>query len=540
MLEISRYGVISLLLVLTLVVFLAFNPDSYDQALTGNEDIVVRHDRPDADSNRDYDVAVVADRADREDTVSNIVMALRLLKRTHRVCATVMEAGAPQTIVMAASHVSDEEVGRLKAYLAGGGSVIFAELPEMTGQVMQLLEITSVLAQQYVWGFEVYEGVMLGGMLRADRVLYHCEGVQLSGRCKVFANGFNLGIEQGMTPLLWRTFYQGGAIYAFNAPFLRDASGMGLLTGALAMAQRDFLYPIVGTRSLALNHFPYFGEESEIGGRTPFVFTRDVVWPGMLSIARNTGLTLTCYASGGVGAFPGAYETWSFMIRELLKIRGELGSMAGDPEQLAQDVEFLRQHQPSYTLRSIRASAGESMQLFDATSVLLDTWGEAMEWLGDQTVSLPLTSEGIGSDFAHFRMVSAVSLMGYAAHQVDMAPVYRSLVSWNDYSFELGSYLTGTMAKLGFLRAVPVSLAAEEVKNYLNAAVDIEHREDAIVARMSGNAREMTFVLRTSRQVDFTRRENCEVSALEPGAYLINSPGPEFAVFFKDDAEAKP
>ena len=540
MLDVSRYGIISLLLVLTLIVFLAFNPDSYDQALTGSEDIVIREDKPGSEAFREIEVAVVAGSMASDDAVANTTLALTLLKRAYMTCASVTEAGEPQTIIMEASHVSDEEVKLLKSYLAGGGSVIFAELPEMTAPVMDLLQITSKPEQQYVWGFEVYEGVLLGGMLRADRVLYHCEGVKLSGRCKVFANGFNVGVEREMTPLIWRTFYEGGVIYALNAPFLRDPAGMGMLAGVLAMAQRDFLYPIVGTRSLALTNFPYFTDDAEISGRTPFVFTRDVVWPGLLSIARNTGLTLTCYASGGVGTKREAYDTWNFVIHEQLKIRGELGSAAEDSEQLALDLAFLKEREPSYTLRSVKASGGLELPLNDATSVMLDGWGGAMRWLNDQAVSLPLISDGIGGDFSYFRMVSAVSLMGYAAHQVDMAPVYRGDVSWNDYSYELAGYLTRTMAELGFLRAVPVAIAAEEVKNYLNAAVTIRRSEDAIFASLENNAREMNFILRTSRDIDFSGCENCAVAALEPGVYYVKSPGPEFEIRFKRDAEAMP
>lgn len=548
------YLMISVFFVLLLALFLFFNPDVYPSNALPDTDYVISRKSTGLErqnANQNVEIAVIAG----SDTVSrvadNISFTLDLLHQSYFMGRSVQEIGGAKITIMAAPNLKSADLPRLKEYLAGGGTVIFATMPDSPPEELaELLGVTSYSAGYRALGIDIYEGILLGGMFRAEEFPLNCAHVTLSGRCKAFAHGYAdpallyAGSDVGdsdRTPLIWRTDQEGGAVYVINAPFLEDPAGSGLLTGVLSLAFEDLIYPIVGTKTVVLDHFPCIaGEDALINGRSAFVYARDAVWPDLLSIAKRLGITYTCYTDSGFLQGGEAVEAIGFLNNELRKrTRGEIGYWTGDRPELAvveSDMAFLRDRVPEHAVQSIRLPSdfgASELSLFgEVTAFVAPSWEGGCSWAGESAVKLPVISSGVGGDETRFAFTSAVSSLGLAVHSVDMEPLFTGERRWNDYAPEIGKFLTRLFQDKTYLEAAPVKDTAEALKDYLNMEMTVLRESDRLRVSTQYNALEMSFILRSPKSIDVKGCVNCSVQTIEDGVYRITSRGPDFSIQF--------
>lgn len=553
MIKNSRYIMISVFFIFVFVLFLAFNPDSYQIKPEPLEELIREKNyvSPPLGENgisRD-EIAVVTDDMDTE-VKKNVLLTLSLLQHNYKVCDSIDKTGFVNTIIIATPIINNNDVEALKLFLENGGSVIFTILPDnLTEELMDLLGIVSYIPDYEVVGFDLYEGILLGGMFRVEELSLQCLKITLSGTCKVFANGHDSDRDktalvikrEDENPLIWRTYHESGKLFVINASFMTDMSGMGVLTGVLSLAAGDFIYPVIGTKNIILDYFPYIGNEGDsIGGRTYHTFIRDIIWPDLVSISRNLNITFTCYTNGNFAKNKESRDIIQFLNNELYKtMKGEIGYSIKDEldfSVLENDMMFVREHFTPYALRSFKFQPSEDIKeltnLTDQTSILTSDWSSAFQWVNDQTVRLPIISSGFKSEYINFVFISAASTLGLVMHQIDMKPVFTGEAAWNYYSMEMSKYFDYLLQKFTFLKAAPVKSTAELVKDYLNLNMSIDSDEQSMNVSISGNTGEISFLLRTNKRIDIKKCINCSVMEIEDGAYLVKSSGTEFVIWF--------
>jgi len=318
--------------------------------------------------------------------------------------------------------------------------------------------------------------------------------VGLSGRARVYAHA-----DTPANPLIWRTFHQGGAIYAMNGDFFNDYSGMGILAGLIALAYGDFIYPIVGTKTILLDNFPFLPEDSSsIYYRSPFAFARDVLWPDLSRMSAEFDLPFTAILNSGYFHNHDSQRAVNFFANQLFKHgRGELRNADNSP---------------------------------DAAAFLLPGWDGAFEWASEAAVKIPRTSGGIDGGRGLFAMQSAATAMGFAMHHIDFAPVFAREYDWPAFSRRLDGFFSQSFAALDFLETTTASRAAESLKNYLNTNIYITRRANGMDLEINGNDLPVSFILRTTRQFS---GNFADIQKIGRGIYKITVIGDNLSIDFE-------
>jgi len=539
MVKVKDYLLITGIFLLFLVITIFFNPEFHvmgDLDDNPNEIIITRAVTPLRVSAPEIAVFAPAETSG----VDTIRRTLGFLRQDFIELDRLQNLGGVWVLIVAAPYYSEHDITAMRWFLSHGGSIIFAKLPHVVSDdLAELIGIASFEPNYNVHAVDIYEGIFISGKFRAEELPMPSAFVRLSGHCKIYAHGYaypgrpeepiDLAYAD-RTPLIWRTFYQGGAVYAVNAPFFDDINGMGVLAGLLALALDDFIYPVIGTKTVALDNFPYITtHDMLINHRTSYVFARDIMWPNLTAMSRESGLTYTAFTNGGFNNSYEAFSALNFFSSSLhLLGRGELGysfehgvSPAGD------DLSFLAHHFPGRSIRSVMSTDNAQITDFSqATAVFAPGWDDAFTWLNDSAVVIPQISHGIDSDVTRFAFTSAVTTMGFAFHTVDLAPVFHGEYSWVSFSRDMSIYLSLLFGDLDFLQAVSARNAAEAVKNYLNSSVNVSRHTSGMDVSITGG--QTSFILRTRNTVGSTTADS--LHRISDGVYFIANQSENFSI----------
>ena len=499
----NSYFLIFILFIVVLIVVLLFNADlhydSSDSAAT-TAAITRRVEQPHYDGQEGI-IALVEDEFSDPDVVRTISQTLSFLQYSFNSYGCIDEVDGADIAIFTTPNLTDEDVHNAQEFLRGGGNVIFAVLPPVINEyLMELLEIVEFTPEYMIRGFDIYEGVLLGGMFSANEIGFACAGVRLSDDCRVFASGH--GLFGGRNPIIWSTDYSYGTVFAVNAPFMKDAGGAGILTGILAELYEDFIYPIVGTRSFLLNNFPYLDDNVIISSRTSYAFSRDIMWPDLFAIARRTGISYSSLVNEGFLSSADSHAAREFFSRELRKANsGEL-------------------------IYDLQGGTG---------AAIAETWNaDSFTWANDHTVKLPVISSGdTMQELSHFRFISVLSAMGIVIHELDFSAVFSGEVLWNEHSRDVASNFALLSDSSSFLAPVSLMDTSQAVNRFLNIDMGVSRHQNMLSVNLYDPYDETLFILRTQREIDFRRSDFCEIKILEENVYLIRTTESAFSIRFR-------
>jgi hypothetical protein len=543
MLGLKDYLTVALSCILLCVIFMLFNPKAYsvsdDDALTqtgggaaaaGAAPVITL--APPQTPDGEKAVAVIGGDGETLETVEHTLAMLHL---NYERIDSFNGLGRHSLAIVCKNEPGD--IDALKSYLANGGNVIFAALPDNPdADLLELLGAERYEAGRSYESVTLHDGIFINGMYHAESYPMAAAYAELTGRCIVLARAFEQRINEAdinwralgsdTTPAIWRTYYEGGALYAVNGPFIRYASGAGVLTGLISLSYGDFIYPVIGTKTVQLDYFPYLQTESNNLTRSSMEYIRDVLWPSLLSIARSSDTALSCYSDAAFLESGEAGEILNYLRGELGRLkRSELGLIAGDAEK---GLAAFTQHLPQYTVRSL--TGVPSYLPPGVTSV---TGSRGFGQAGEQAVTLPVTNVSKGGGDADFERESALSAFGYILFGINAKQLFEETDGVTARLVEVAKQTTAAFNGTGFLEPAPVRNAAERTKDLANTRISAEANDSGIRVTMSGNSAELKFYLRTGREADVRRSANCVIEAVDDGVYLVTSAGPEFTVQWK-------
>ena len=442
-------------------------------------------------------------------------------------------ASAPQTLLLAADMAALGEENALRAYLRAGGQVIFLRLPDdlpKAGALLDDLGILSVGESITCEQMEIYEGLLLGGMVRYKELPFTGRRLRLNSLCKVWACMWE-GDPNRRTlevPLLYEKRVGEGIVHVANGPFFEDASGIGLLTGLLAIPREAFLYPVVNAMTVSLVNFPLLTADSpairDVYARNAYQVCRDVFWPDLASALRENRLTATAFVPDM--AAEGRAGELAFFLRALSDHHGEIGltaPMTGLPE--------IAERYPDYGLfAALGEAVNESIRCVVRPLSIQDA-GFSL----DGSVLYPLLTQGHAFDEAeNLRLRGFASGLYLIHHGVDMSlPLLLAEPdhAWQQMSRDLASTLNDSMAPYPAMRRRNASAASVDMLAYGRIQPAIEGSQ-AGLSIQSGLAAETCFLLRTKREI--ASAQGLAYTRVEKGVYLLTLSGSSASLTWKE------
>ena len=378
------------------------------------------------------------------------------------------DGGGPVLLCLTGEAVTTaEQVDTLSAMVEAGQNVLFGDVPEAE-RLTQLPEFQALLGIQEVvqeqvklTGVRLFSGFFLGG-----EAIYSMEDeeetpgqesilsvpwyLRRSGT-KVYMVGMLADEEienEELPPLIWRSSHGSGRVFVVNGPYMRDETGLGILSAALYELQDYELYPVVNAQNLAVANFPNFALENteaitEFYSRDMRQLQMDLIWPHLIAAANSGNYQMTCFLAPRLDYSAVDNQQMNDLAFYLRQFRGQ-GSEAGLSldhlpgvsleEKLTSDQAFFDFSSSAYSYSAAYVGSGE-MEAFWATDpqkilenirTVTGVWDDAdlLSYCTDATVAQGVTADGFTHNFRQDLRIRAIeTALAYSNILLDMKQV---------------------------------------------------------------------------------------------------------------------
>lgn len=476
----------------------------------------------------------------------------------------------PDVIILDSAHLDfEQELDVLEAYISRGINLIFANLPEAeiiaeNEKLRSLLGIRYMIADEVsLKGMHLFGGFLLGGEsiyeledgeeeMRQDFNLTIPWYVTNAGT-KTYLSGTieNEETKNELLPaVIWRNSLGTAKVFAVNGDYLSDMTGIGILEAMMAEMHPYEIYPVVNAQNLVVANYPGLASENQEEmlqnySQNQKALYREIIWPGLVSITRNTKDRLTCLIAPQLDYEDGEKPDGEVLLYYLKLIKEEYGeaglsgSMVSDTpmeQKLSEDTALFKQYVPNYAVLSFYIK--EETLLPDLlnspylTQLRTITTGgkdykEAVISYADADVTLQrATSSGRTHTFSDdLRVKSVETALGYSNIVLDLEDAAYPKTEedfWEKLSKNITSNLCTYWKPYEAFEKTTLSESDLRIRRFLALDFSDARSGDLITMDISGFEEEAWFLLRLNAEEIKTIR-GASYTKVEAGAYLIHA-----------------
>lgn len=435
------------------------------------------------------------------------------------------------------------DLTELGAFIERGGKVILAAgLPEgyEDSYLWPLLGIREKSVREN-YNRLSFEGSLMP--LQFDEMVYDGYNVStwmsIDGEAEVYVRDADKDV-----PLLYTCEYGKGRICLINGTFLADVRCMGLLTGALSVTEEDFIYPVLGTKTVFLDNFPmitYINDKAcmKMYGCSTESFVRDVVWPGFQGMSLRTQ---TPYTSGVLAvaseedSFPAINDSLFTTIgKSALQFEGELIYAANceDTEKIFFNHQFIDEFEEVFRNYEIQGLAlqsdyfTESMLEIPGTRIRtvrtrLD--GEGAGFSCDKEyLEFPAATAGNSMEEGNlFAVTSVLASYGMVSHVFDINTLIaedENTASWDRDKKQIDIFESEILQNVSWLEKRVLSQTGDDIRSYMNLEYGWKKEAGRVELKCSNMVKGQAFYYRTDEKI--TGAEGLTYEEIGNGYYLL-------------------
>ncbi len=527
---------------------------------------------------------------DEDDSVGGMVKQWCLYTKRHlKSCKSVKEyepdkTNLPEAVLVDASYLDlNKDISVLAGYTELGINLVFCNLPDVTEvsknpKLRKLVGINAIIRDRItVEGIRLMDGFLLGGIREfiLDETLEKTQQdldlvmpwYRISGGAKMFMHGMMEDEEmekyymmpkgdvitknQNLPAIIWRNKYQDAMVFAVNGDYLSSNAGIGILS-SMMLEMKDYdIYPVVNAQNLTVLNFPNFTNENEAELMERYsqplkAIYRDIVWPGLVSVAQQNSNKMTCMVSpqtNYVDDLQPEGETFVYFMKLFREqnveagLSGSYGRQTNLSQKLDEDIKFIDKYVPDYTVLSLYQGnmTDEEMEealkreKFDNVRTILKDYDESA-----QLVSLDedgiVRQSGICDGYSHtfredLRMMSIQTALGYSNIQVDISPVAHPSSdkdTWEKLSRKFAGNTSTFWKPFRSFQKTTLAESDMRIRRFLALDYQQERKGDVISLHISNFEKEASFILRTHGE-KIEQAAGAEFEKIEDGAYLVTA-----------------
>lgn len=444
----------------------------------------------------------------------------------------------PRTVIVNGEGLTLERDGSvLMEFAERGVNVIFATMPdtrviEQSETLCDLMGITTVYSDG-VWldSMHLFPGLLIGGeaIYEGDNENRHREDEEFRVPWYMVGEGtktYMMGTvedsdfkDQFMPTILWRHSVGQGNVFCVNGDYMKDNSGVGLLTAFLAETGSFCLYPVVNAQNLVLANFAGFSEENseELEGlynQTQVSFLRDTVWPTMAALKEMTSAKISMMAAPLVEYREGETpqkDMLVYYLRLLKENEEEAGITATRlsdislEEKLKRDKRYWDEEAGQYEIRSAfledleEIGAAEEQLPGLRTVVSPSDDGMPVGYLDEKITIQRATSQGVEYEFLDdFSNKCYETALGYSCIVLDMinALYPDEDMGWEVFAKKVTSNLSTYWNAYKGFEQTTVSESDFRIRKFLALDYSSAREGDTLTLHVDGLADKVYFVLK--------------------------------------------
>lgn len=352
--------------------------------------------------------------------------------------------------------------------------------------------------------------------------------------------------------VIWRKSHDHAYVFCINGDYIKDISGIGILTAIMSESKDLDIYPVVDSQSVIVNNFPMFSFENDDAVEKYYLrntssLLENVIWPDISNLAESTGARFTFMAAPQINYSDNnlvSVREMDYFFRLFSEISSEAGltttrdDATSIDEKLTADAGIFSNYLSNYKFTSIIARKDELENVLSSKNSLIDDvntivtdsqdYGGAklFSYVNDNVINVecPVTSDKYtySDDFRQRCFQTALVYTNIEFNMTGVCNPDDEKELWNEEIKSKSTALTSYMKNSKMFTKCSISQADKRIREFMAADYSYKQNSSYVSLDITGAQETARFIVRL-RTGEVENVSGAVCTKVEKGVYLITA-----------------
>lgn len=352
--------------------------------------------------------------------------------------------------------------------------------------------------------------------------------------------------------VIWRKSHDHAYVFCINGDYIKDISGIGILTAIMSESKDLDIYPVVDSQSVIVNNFPMFSFENDDAVEKYYLrntssLLENVIWPDISNLAESTGARFTFMAAPQINYSDNnlvSVREMDYFFRLFSEISSEAGltttrdDATSIDEKLTADAGIFSNYLSNYKFTSIIARKDELENVLSSKNSLIDDvntivtdsqdYGgtKLFSYVNDNVINVecPVTSDKYtySDDFRQRCFQTALAYTNIEFNMTGVCNPDDEKELWNEEIKSKSTALTSYMKNSKMFTKCSISQADKRIREFMAADYSYKQNSSYVSLDITGAQETARFIVRL-RTGEVENVSGAVCTKVEKGVYLITS-----------------
>lgn len=480
----------------------------------------------------------------------------------------------PDAVLIDSDYVNiDSDIDTFSLLTDYGINLVFCTLPSYSAisenqRFEQLCGISPHRESVNASGLKLYSGFLFGGEawytkendpdgkfqnMKLTMPWYNTSNATKTYMSAVVESEDGSKIDNEDQPaVIWRKSHDHAYVFCINGDYIKDISGMGILTAIMSESKDLDIYPVVDSQSVIVNNFPMFSFENDDAVekyyfRNTSSLLENVIWPDISNLAESTGARFTFMAAPQINYSDNnlvSVREMDYFFRLFSEISSEAGltttrdDATSIDEKLTADAGIFSNYLSNYKFTSIIARKDELENVLSSKNSLIDDvntivtdsqdYGgtKLFSYVNDNVINVecPVTSDKYtySDDFRQRCFQTALAYTNIEFNMTGVCNPDDEKELWNEEIKSKSTALTSYMKNSKMFTKCSISQADKRIREFMAADYSYKQNSSYVSLDITGAQETARFIVRL-RTGEVENVSGAVCTKVEKGVYLITA-----------------
>ena len=480
----------------------------------------------------------------------------------------------PDAVLIDSDYVNiDSDIDTFSLLTDYGINLVFCTLPSYSAisenqRFEQLCGISPHRESVNASGLKLYSGFLLGGEawytkendpdgkfqnMKLTMPWYNTSNATKTYMSAVVESEDGSKIDNEDQPaVIWRKSHDHAYVFCINGDYIKDISGIGILTAIMSESKDLDIYPVVDSQSVIVNNFPMFSFENDDTVEKYYLrntssLLENVIWPDISNLAESTGARFTFMAAPQINYSDNnlvSVREMDYFFRLFSEISSEAGltttrdDATSIDEKLTADAGIFSNYLSNYKFTSIIARKDELENVLSSKNSLIDDvntivtdsqdYGgtKLFSYVNDNVINVecPVTSDKYtySDDFRQRCFQTALAYTNIEFNMTGVCNPDDEKELWNEEIKLKSTALTSYMKNSKMFTKCSISQADKRIREFMAADYSYKQNSSYVSLDITGAQDTARFIVRL-RTGEVENVSGAVCTKVEKGVYLITA-----------------
>lgn len=480
----------------------------------------------------------------------------------------------PDAVLIDSDYVNiDSDIDTFSLLTDYGINLVFCTLPSYSAisenqRFEQLCGISPHRESVNASGLKLYSGFLFGGEawytkendpdgkfqnMKLTMPWYNTSNATKTYMSAVVESEDGSKIDNEDQPaVIWRKSHDHAYVFCINGDYIKDISGIGILTAIMSESKDLDIYPVVDSQSVIVNNFPMFSFENDDAVEKYYLrntssLLENVIWPDISNLAESTGARFTFMAAPQINYSDNnlvSVREMDYFFRLFSEISSEAGltttrdDASSIDEKLTADAGIFSNYLSNYKFTSIIARKDELENVLSSKNSLIDDvntivtdsqdYGgtKLFSYVNDNVINVecPVTSDKYtySDDFRQRCFQTALAYTNIEFNMTSVCNPDDEKELWNEEIKSKSTALTSYMKNSKMFTKCSISQADKRIREFMAADYSYKQNSSYVSLDITGAQETARFIVRL-RTGEVENVSGAVCTKVEKGVYLITA-----------------